>query len=148
MATIKTFEEIEAWQKARVLSAKIYELTLLGTFAKDYSLRDQINRSSGSIMDNIAEGFDRSGRREFILFLSYAKGSAGEVRSQLYRASDRNHINSIDFTELLEKTIEVSKMIGGLINYLKSSDIKGTKFLEEPPLSYTLPPYFFEDSQQ
>jgi four helix bundle protein len=74
MATIKTFEDIEAWRKARMLSRAIFELTLVGTFSQDYSLRDQINRSSGSIMDNIAEGFERGGTREFIQFLSIAKG--------------------------------------------------------------------------
>ncbi|HPM32637.1 MAG TPA: four helix bundle protein [Chryseolinea sp.] len=136
MATIKTFEDIEAWKKARILSNEIYELTLIGTFAKDYSLKDQINRSSGSVMDNIAEGFERNGRKEFIQFLSYAKGSVGEVRSQLYRANDRNHINTNDFQSLSEKTTEVGKMIGGLMNYLVKSDIKGTKFLEEPASPY------------
>ena len=92
MATIKSFEEIEAWRKARVLSKEIFELTQKGSFSKDFSLRDQINRSSGSIMDNIAEGFERGGNTEFIQFLSIAKGSAGEVCSQIYRAHDRNHL--------------------------------------------------------
>lgn len=145
MATIKTFEDIEAWQRARVLANEIYELTLNDTFAKDYGLKDQINRSAGSMMDNIAEGFERNGRKEFIQFLSYAKGSAGEVRSQLYRAYDRNHINSNDLRALSDKAIEVGKLIGGLMNYLVKSTIKGTKFLEEPTPSYSLPESFFED---
>ncbi len=147
MAMIKTFEDVEAWKKARILSNEIYELTLAGTFAKDYSLKDQINRSSGSVMDNIAEGFERNGRREFIQFLSYAKGSVGEVRSQLYRANDRNHININDFKSLSEKTIEVGKMIGGLMNYLVKSDIKGSKFLEEPTSPYGLSQNFYEQDE-
>jgi four helix bundle protein len=93
MATIKSFEEIEAWQRARPLSKEIFELKIFGSFSKDYRLRDQINRSTGSIMDNIAEGFERGGTKEFIQFLAIAKGSAGEVRSQLYRARDRKHLN-------------------------------------------------------
>lgn len=86
MATIKSFEEIEAWQTARSLSKEIFGLTNFGSFSKDYGLRDQINRATGSIMDNIAEGFERGGSKEFIQFLAIAKGSAGEVRSQLHRA--------------------------------------------------------------
>jgi four helix bundle protein len=86
MATIKKFEDIEAWQKARVLCQEIYRISREGQFAKDFALRNQICASSGSIMDNIAEGFERGGRKEFIQFLGIAKGSSGEVKSQLYRA--------------------------------------------------------------
>ena len=93
MATIKTFEDIGAWQKARILSKQIFELTLTEPFSKDYALRDQINRSMGSLMDNIAEGFERGGTKEFIQFLSIARGSAGELRSQLHRALDLNHLD-------------------------------------------------------
>jgi four helix bundle protein len=93
MGHIKSFEDMEVWQRARVYAHRIYELTLEGSFAKDYSLRDQINKSSGSIMDNIAEGFERGGNREFVQFLSYSKGSAGQSGAQLYRALDRKHIN-------------------------------------------------------
>jgi four helix bundle protein len=100
MATIRKFEDMEVWQLARVLANKIYELTLEGTFAKDYKLRDQINASSGSIMDNIAEGFERDGTREFVQFLAIAKGSAGEARSQLYRALDKKHISEEVFSTL------------------------------------------------
>ncbi len=128
MATIKSFEEIEAWRKARVLSKEIFELTQKGSFSKDFSLRDQINRSSGSIMDNIAEGFERGGNREFIQFLSIAKGSAGEVRSQIYRAHDRNHIDNNKCSMLMEQIKEVSMTIAGFIGYLRATDIKGIKF--------------------
>lgn len=135
MATIRTFEDLEVWKRARRFSHKIYELTLEGSFTKDYSLKDQINKSSGSIMDNIGEGFDRGGNKEFILFLSYAKGSAGESRSQLYRALDRKHINEITFNELKQEAIEIGKMIGGFMQYLQHTDLKGSKF-HEPSSSY------------
>ena len=128
MATIKAFEDIEAWQKARQFCKEIYKLTQEGSFAKDFSLRDQINRSSGSIMDNIAEGFERGSKNEFIQFLSYSKGSAGETRSQLHRAFDRNYITETTFQKLNEESQEISKMIGGFTNYLNKSEIKGTKF--------------------
>ena len=128
MATIRSFEEIEAWQKARSLSKEIFELTNIGTFSRDFGLRDQINRASGSIMDNIAEGFERSGTKEFIQFLAIAKGSAGEVRSQLYRALDRNHLTNDHYNILSESTSQISKMINGFITYLRDSNLKGMKF--------------------
>lgn len=131
MATIKTFEDLEVWQKARVLANEIWNRTLNNSFSKDFSLRDQINRSSGSIMDNIAEGFERGGNKEFIQFLSYSKGSCGEVRSQLYRAKDRNHINEAEFNTLVVQAAEVGKQIGGFMNYLSQSEIKGTKYLDK-----------------
>jgi four helix bundle protein len=128
MATIRSFEDIEAWQKARKLSKDIFELTMTGTFAKDFSLRDQINRATGSIMDNIAEGFERGGTREFIQFLAIAKGSAGEVRSQLYRALDRKHLENSQYIILLDNITKVSKMINGFITYLRDLNHKGMKF--------------------
>ena len=93
MATINRFEDIEAWQHAERLEREIFKLTLEGEFAKDFSLKDQIRRSTGSVMDNIAEGFERSGNREFIQFLSISKGSCGEVQSQLYRALDQSYLS-------------------------------------------------------
>lgn len=128
MATIKTFEEIEAWKLARTLSKEIFGLTNVGTFSKDYALRNQINRASGSIMDNIAEGFERGGTKEFIQFLAIAKGSAGEVKSQLYRAFDRDHVTNVQHKLLLEMTDQISKMINAFMIYLRESDIKGMKF--------------------
>jgi len=92
MATFKKFEDITAWQKARELTRLVYEITKNGNFSKDFSLRDQIRRASVSIMSNIAEGFDRGGRKEFIQYLSIAKGSVGEVKSQLYTALDQKYI--------------------------------------------------------
>ena len=128
MATIRSFEDIEAWRKARELSKEIFEITMTGTFAKDFSLRDQINRATGSIMDNIAEGFERGGTREFIQFLAIAKGSAGEVRSQLYRALDRKHLENSQHIILLGNITKVSKMINGFITYLRDLNHKGMKF--------------------
>jgi four helix bundle protein len=128
MATIKRFEDLEVWKKSRVLANDIYKIITSGTLAKDFKLRDQMNDSSGSVMDNIAEGFERSGRLEFINFLSISKGSAGELRSQLYRAFDREHINKELLDGLIEKTEEVGKMLGGFMDYLNEADIRGKKF--------------------
>lgn len=127
---------MEVWQKARSLANQIYNLTRMDSFAKDYKLKDQINGSAGSIMDNIAEGFERNGNREFIQFLSIAKGSAGETRSQLYRALDRNHISFEVFEEMKDKTIEITKQLTGLMRYLNASDVKGAKFIREPEGDY------------
>jgi four helix bundle protein len=128
VATIKRFEDLEVWKKARTLANNVYEIICSGSLAKDFKLRDQMNGSSGSIMDNIAEGFERSSKLEFINFLSIAKGSAGELRSQLYRAFDREHVIQEKFTPLLDKTEEIGKMLGGFIDYLNKSEIKGKKF--------------------
>lgn len=136
MATYKTFEELEVWQHARELARKIYAVTREGTFAKDFRLRDQINGSAGSVMDNIAEGFERDGKKEFIQFLSIAKGSAGEVRSQLYRALDRNHISNEVFKQLIEEARSLGKQIGGFIQYLSKSDYRGTKYVNEDEEEY------------
>jgi four helix bundle protein len=128
MSTIKRFEDIEAWTLARELSNVIYPLTLKGSFERDFKLRDQINGSSGSAMDNIAEGFERDGTKEFRQMLSIAKGSAGEVRSQLYRALDRNHITKEEFNELFSKAELLSKKISKFIEYLNKTEFRGTKF--------------------
>ncbi len=119
---------LKVWQKSRVLCCEIFGLITNGAFAKDFALIDQINRSSGSVMDNIAEGFGRMGNREFVNFLTYSYASALECKSQLYRASDRKYINPeklIALTGLLE---EIKKMINALISYLGKSDLKGQKF--------------------
>jgi four helix bundle protein len=128
MATFKKFEEIEAWKKARESTKRVYAVSNLGAFAKDFSLRDQMRRASVSIMSNIAEGYDRSGTGEFVQFLATAKGSAAEVRCQLYVAIEQSYINEVTFGELSELARETANMIGGLIKYLRQSGIKGTKY--------------------
>lgn len=130
MATIQKFEDLEIWQLSRALSKDIYALTQTGKLAKDFSLKDQMNRSSGSIMDNIAEGFGRGSRLEFIQFLSISTGSADELKSQLYRCLDREYINKEVFEDLYERTNAVYKKINGFIKYLNSSFVRGTKFKE------------------
>lgn len=131
MTKINRFEDLDVWQKARQLADSIYLKTQDGSFARDFSLRDQINRSSGSVMDNIAEGFERDGRKEFIQFLSFSKGSAGEVRSQLYRAKDRNHLTLNEFETLKSQAESISKMLNGFMNYLRNTEIKGIKYMVE-----------------
>ena len=128
MATINVFEDLEIWQLGREICQLVWNLFETTSLGKDYELRNQMNRSSGSIMYNISEGFERNGRREFINFLSYSKGSCGELRSQLYRALDRNQISKEEFEQLKDKTIIESKKIGAFMSYLVKSDIKGSKF--------------------
>lgn len=128
MATINSFEDLKVWQKARVLCQQVFEIIRNPIFSKDYKLKDQINASSGSIMDNVAEGFGRQGNNEFINFLTIANGSAMEVKSQLYRALDRDYITKAKFDELSLLVEEITKMIFGLIIYLGKSDFKGQKF--------------------
>lgn len=128
MATFKRFEEIESWKKARELSKRIYRVSGAASFAKDFGLKDQIRRASVSIMSNIAEGHDRSGTGEFFQFLATAKGSAAEVRCQLYVALDQAYIDDSTFDELSGLASETASMIGGLMNYLRRSGIKGTKY--------------------
>jgi len=128
MATIQKFEDLEVWQKARILANKIYELTFIKPIADNFRLKDQMRGSSGSIMDNIAEGFERSSRLEFINSLGIAKGEAGELKSQLYRALDAKYISEPTFKELYNYADELTKMITSFINYLNNSKIKGQKF--------------------
>lgn len=128
MATIKHFEDLEIWKIARVICKEINELIKLGKFKNNYSLQDQIRRSSGSAMDNIAEGFDRDGTKEFIHFLTISKGSAGECRSQLYRALDNSYLNEEEFDELKSLLVELGVKTKRFIDYLKNSGFKGSKF--------------------
>ena len=121
MPGIKSFEEIEAWKKAEELTTIIYQITMEGNFARDFGLRDQIRRASVSIMSNIAEGFERGGDKELKRFLSIAKGSAGEVKAQLYVARNVGFISQEQFDRLYSLTTEIGKQIGGFINYLKRS---------------------------
>jgi len=124
---IQNFEDLNVWQRTRELSGSVYELTKKKDFSKDYSLVDQIRRSSISVLSNIAEGFERGSNKEFMQFLYIAKGSCGEVRSQLYIALDQRYITEEDFNTCKVLCMKISGMISNLINYLKTSNIKGTK---------------------
>ena len=128
MATFKRFEDIDAWQKSRILAKQINEITLSPIFKENQELKWQIKKSAGSIMDNIAEGFERGGKKEFIQFLSISKGSAGEIRSQIYRSIDSDLITNQQGEELLKLAEEISMMLEGLMNYLRNSELKGTKY--------------------
>lgn len=128
MATIERFEDLEVWKLAREFALDIYKITENEIFSKDYRFCSQIRSSAGSVMDNIAEGFERDGKKEFIQFLFIAKGSCGETRSQLYRALDVKHIEKETFDYLYEKTIKISKSLSKFIKYLKESDLKGNKY--------------------
>jgi four helix bundle protein len=128
MPTINKFEDIKAWKKSREVDKQIFKLSSKGEFRTDYDLRSQIRRSSGSMMDNIAEGFGRGGNREFIQFLGISKGSANEVQSQLYRVLDREYCTEDEFQTLYEQVSEVIRMTDSLIGYLTRTEIKGRKF--------------------
>ena len=134
MSTIQKFEDLKVWQKAREVNLEIYKLSNKGSFSKDFGLRDQIRRASVSILSNVAEGFERNGNKEFNQFLSIAKASAAEVRAQLYVAKDLEYISNDEFTEVVNGLIEVSKMLSGLMSYLKTTEIKGSKFMEDQSL--------------
>lgn len=128
MAKIERFEDLEIWQIARDVCKDIWNIIETTPLQKDFKLREQINGSSGSVMDNIAEGFERDGNREFNNFLSISKASCGETRSQLYRCLDRKHIDDQTFKMIYDKTILNSKKIKSFMNYLKNSERKGSKF--------------------
>ena len=128
MVAIQRFEDLEAWKLARGLTNDIYDVTSTGEFSRDFSLRDQIRRASISIVSNIAEGYERDGDKEFVQFLYIAKGSCGEVRAQLYLAYDRNYLTPENFATLSSKAVQISRVISGLIKYLRQSQITGKKF--------------------
>lgn len=128
MSAFQRFEDIDAWQKARELTKAIYALSNDGQFARDFGLRDQIRRASVSIMSNIAEGFERGGDKEFFQFVSLAKGSSGEVRAQLYVALDAGYIDQQTFSRLSDMATQINRMLAGLMKYLRSSELKGSKY--------------------
>ena len=111
---IERFEDLIAWQKARVLSRAIYSISGKGLFSRDYGLRDQIRRAIVSVMSNIAEGFERGGRAEFHQYLVIAKGSCAEVRSQIYIAYDAGYLSNEEYKQLSTSALELSRIIGGL----------------------------------
>ena len=126
--TIERFEDLIAWQKARRLAADVYAATRERQFAKDFSLTDQIRRAVVSVGSNIAEGFDRGNNKEFITFLGIAKGSAAEVRSQLYTAFDVGSIKDSEFDQLKSLAEEVARLVNGLIMSLRKSPISGPRY--------------------
>ncbi len=137
MATIKEFRDLEVWQLARDLAQVVFERVLQNPGLKDFPLKDQMNRSSGSVMDNIAEGFGRGGNKEFRQFLAVAKGSLAELESQLVRANDSHYLTNQEFDDMMS---QVSRIRGKLIafsNYLAKTEYKGVKYkIEEPSGTY------------
>lgn len=130
MATIKRFEDLEIWIEARRLSKEIIIISNNSDLKNDFKLNAQIKSASGSVMDNIAEGFERNGNREFIQFLSIAKGSAGETRSQVYRIFDNDYIDENKMHELVNAYEKLSVKIHNFMTYLNKKEFKGTKFID------------------
>ncbi|MAW95879.1 MULTISPECIES: four helix bundle protein [unclassified Leeuwenhoekiella] len=128
MAHYNSFEDLEVFKKARLLSQNVWEIIQTTELKQDFELRNQINASSGSIMDNIAEGFGRGGNKEFINFLGFAKGSCCETKSQLIRCLDRNYLDKDSFQKLNTEAQELIDQIGKFSNYLKKSEKRGSKF--------------------
>jgi len=126
--SVRRFEDLVVWQKARVLTNEIYKITKKPEFSKDLGLKDQIQRASVSIMSNIAEGFERGSKEEFIQFLYISRGSCGEVRTQLYVAKDQNYITEEEFQKLQDLAVEVSRLIYHLIESVKTEGFRGQKY--------------------
>ena len=126
--TIDKFEDLEIWKEAREITKIVFRITSIEPFSKDFKFRDQIRSASGSIMDNIAEGFGRGGNKEFINFLSISKDSVDEVRSQSYRAFDFNYITQDILDDLVKRTLKQTKKTTSFITYLKKSQRKGPKY--------------------
>ena len=131
MATIKRFYDLEAW-KARALNKEIYKLTRAESFKKDFVLVDQTRRASISIMANLAEGFGRKGNKEFLQFISVAEGSLCELQSHLFISLDMEYISQDEFKKLFDLTEETQRIINGLAEYLRSTELKGMKFVKQP----------------
>ena len=121
---VNSFEDLQVWKDSRILVKIIYQLTSEGQFNKDFGLKEQIQRASVSIMNNIAEGFERNNNKEYIKFLGHSKGSAGEVRSMLYVAADLGYISQDSFNTIYQMSINIITQLSNFIKYLKSSSIK------------------------
>ena len=128
MATITSFEDLEIWKEARRLYKKILELLKREEVAKDFRFKNKMKEAAGSVMDNIAEGFERDSRLEFVNALSYSKGSTGEVRSQLFRGFDNGYWNELELNEVNDEYKNLASHIANFIKYLNTSDQKGLKF--------------------
>lgn len=136
MSTIERFEEIRAWQSARKLVIEVYKITNKPAFSKDYALRDQIRRSVGSSVHNIAEGFDSGSTAELVRFLRYALRSASETQSQLYTALDLGYIDEDEFKRIYSKAEETKRFIHGFISYLVT--LKSNRKIKEIPEEYVV----------
>jgi four helix bundle protein len=128
MAKAKRFEDLECWSLAIKLDSDVFQFTSDSEVMKYFSLRDQMLRSVGSIADNIAEGFERGGNKEFIQYLYIAKASCGELRTQFYRCKNRGIISEAEFEKHHRQCTAISVKISNLITYLKSSSFRGNKF--------------------
>jgi four helix bundle protein len=128
MATIERFEDLECWKAGRKLRRAAYGFTKVKPFAADYALVGQLRRAAQSVTANIAEGFEREGNREFIQFLSQAKGSVGEVKDELYTALDEHYIAQPEFDAAYTQAEDTTRLIGGLMSYLRRSEATGSKF--------------------
>jgi four helix bundle protein len=131
MATVRRFEDLECWKKARVLANAVYDINEKLTDVHDYSLRDQLRRSAISVMANIAEGFERGGTKEFINFLTMSRGSLAETKSHLYLAFDRGYIAGEKLRELVTLADQIVRQISALIGYLQKTEYSGTKFVSQ-----------------
>lgn len=121
---VNSFEDLQVWKDSRILVKSIYQITSDGKFSKDFGLREQIQRASVSIMNNIAEGFERNNNKDYIKFLGYSKGSAGEVRSMLYVATDLGYISQENFSSLHQLSVNIITQLSNFIKYLKNNSIK------------------------
>ena len=131
MPKIERFEDLDAWKKAREMTKAVYVVTSSAKFSRDLSLKGQIRGSTVSSMSNIAEGFEHSSDRQFLQFLSIAKRSTDEVKSQLYVALDAGYLTQAEFDEIYRLAAETSRLIGGLMRYLKNAEIEGARFKRE-----------------
>ena len=125
---VRSFQDLDAWKLGRELAREIYSESSMGNFSKDFGLKDQVRRSAVSIVSNIAEGFERNGDKQFIQYLYMAKGSIGELRTQLCIASDLNYLTEESFQRLWNMATRTGEVISGLIRYLKKSELTGTKY--------------------
>ncbi|MEX0359475.1 MAG: four helix bundle protein [Allomuricauda sp.] len=132
MGRIDNFEDLEVWKLAREICQYLEELFQTTKLGSNFALRNQMERSSGSVMDNIAEGFGRGGNKEFHNFLSFSKGSCAELKSQFYRAYDKELISRAEFDKGISLTEREMNKIGAFMYYLRNSKIKGVKFKENP----------------
>jgi four helix bundle protein len=128
VSKIQRFEDFEAWQKGRELTNMLYGLSANGAFSRDFVLRDQVRRAVVSVMANTAEGYERGGDKEFLQFLSVAKGSCGELRSHLCVALAQRYLTDAQYRLACDKAMEVSRLISGLMRYLRQSPMRGSKY--------------------